>query len=47
MRKAFLVVSTRYQAQKTAPWAAVIAKAEGGFWAFESYADYRTWRGQR
>lgn len=31
----------------TAPWATVIAKADGGFWAFESRADYRTWRQQR
>jgi hypothetical protein len=47
MRREFLEVSTRRQAQKLAPWAAVITKADGGFWAFESADDYRIWRGQK
>lgn len=47
MRTEFLEVSTRYQARKAAPWAAVIASVCGGFRAFESAADYQTWRNQR
>lgn len=27
-----------------APWAAVIAKVTGGYFAFETLNDYRTWR---
>lgn len=46
MRKTFIETATRYQARKAAPWAAVIAKANGGFWAFESPDDYRAWRRQ-
>jgi hypothetical protein len=29
-----------------APWAAEIVEVEGGFMAFESVADYDTWRRQ-
>lgn len=29
------------------PWACKIAKVEGGWIAFESVADYTTWRAQR
>ena len=47
MRKQFLPVATRYQARKAAPWAAIIAKCDGGFHAFESADDYRLWRGQK
>lgn len=47
MRKTFLEVTTRYQARKAAPWAAVIARCEGGFYAFESVTDYDIWRRQR
>jgi hypothetical protein len=43
----FLEVTTRYQALKIAPWAAVIAKVAGGFLAFEFNADYATWRRQK
>jgi hypothetical protein len=38
---------SRSVALRLAPWACVLAKVEGGFMAFESYADYRTWRRQR
>jgi hypothetical protein len=34
-------------ARKAAPWACVLAKVEGGYLAFESFADYRTWKNQR
>jgi hypothetical protein len=35
------------QARKLAPWAAVVLKADGGYWAFESTADADQWRKQR
>lgn len=47
MRVAFIECKTRRQAQIAAPWAAVIAKTEGGYRAFESFDDYRIWRKQR
>ena len=34
-------------ARKLAPWAAKVAKVEGGYMAFESAADYRTWKNQK
>lgn len=46
MRTEFIEASTRYQARKVAPWAAVIARVCGGFRAFESVSDYSTWRKQ-
>lgn len=45
--KQFIECRSRSTAARLAPWAAVIAKAEGGFWAFEFVTDYRTWRRQR
>ena len=47
MRTEFAEVKNRYQARKFAPWAAVIAKVEGGFKCFECVSDYQTWRNQR
>lgn len=38
---------TLYSMRKRCPWAAVIARVEGGFVAFESRDDYRTWRAQK
>lgn len=35
------------QARRIAPWAAIVRKVEGGYMAWESVADYDTWRGQR
>ncbi len=46
MRKEFCEVKTRYMAKKQCPWAAIIAKACGGYWCFESAADYQVWRKQ-
>jgi hypothetical protein len=46
MRMQFTRVKTRYSARKLCPWAAIIAKAEGGFMCFESISDYRIWRSQ-
>lgn len=47
MRRVFLQVNTRKQAQRGAPWAAMIVKVEGGYMAFESRADYKTWKNQK
>lgn len=47
MRTEFIQVSTRYEAKKAAPWAAVICKVDGGYMAFESKAEYKTWKGQK
>lgn len=35
------------KAYDIAPWAAKIAKVEGGYMAFESIVDYDTWRNQK
>lgn len=47
MRKTFIQVDSRKQAKDTAPWAAKIVKVDGGYVAFESIADYETWRKQK
>lgn len=47
MRKEFIEVSTRYLAKKAAPWASKIAKAMGGYWAYESTSDYETSKRQK
>lgn len=47
MRKQFIEVSTLSAARKLAPWAAVIVNASGGYMAFESDADYQTWRARK
>lgn len=45
--KKFIATESRYQARKQAPWAARIARCDGGFIAFESINDYNTWRNQK
>jgi hypothetical protein len=45
--KKFIQTSTRYRAKKSCPWAAVIAKVNGGFMAFESHYDYEIWKNQK
>tara|TARA_R110000868_G_scaffold217532_2_gene467633 strand:- start:604 stop:747 length:144 start_codon:yes stop_codon:yes gene_type:complete len=47
MRREFIECRSRSTARKAAPWAAIVAKAEGGFWAFESVNEYHVWRGQK
>jgi hypothetical protein len=47
MRKEFIPCKSRSTAKRRAPWAAIIAKVDSGFMAFESPDDYRTWRNQR
>ena len=39
--------ATSKQARLLAPWAAKVAKINGGYLAFESVADYQTWRKQK
>jgi len=46
MRREFIAVTTKREARKLAPWAAIITKCEGGYQAFESVDDYRTWKNQ-
>jgi len=47
MRKEFIEVATRIEAEKYAPWAATITKVEGGWQAFESLVDYKVWKSQK
>jgi hypothetical protein len=44
MRHKFMNVCCRKTAIRQAPWACCFAKAEAGYIAFESEADYDTWR---
>ena len=46
MRQEFLEVETIEQAEKLAPWAAMIVAVDGGYMAFKSITDYETWMGQ-
>jgi hypothetical protein len=45
--KEFVPVKSRSTARRLCPWAAVITKAEGGFWAFEYVDDYMIWKNQK
>lgn len=47
MKKEFIECSARATAKRRAPWAAKIAKVEGGFYAFESVNDYKQWKNQK
>ena len=42
MRKQFVECDTAEQAADLCPWAGFFLGAEGGFWCFESEADYVT-----
>lgn len=44
MRKEFVETKSRIKVKRRFPWAVVVAEAEGGYWAFESMDDYRTWK---
>ncbi len=46
MKTEFVEVKTLAEAEAACPWAAVIEEVEGGWMAFESVADYETWRAQ-
>lgn len=47
MKQQFVEAKSRKEAEKKAPWAAKIIKVEGGYRAFESLADYKTWKKQK
>lgn len=47
MKKQFVECADRKTAWEKCPWAAKIVKVEGGFMAFESLTDYRTWKNQK
>ncbi len=47
MRTELIQAPTAAKARKLAPWAARVAKVDGGYLAFESVTDYETWRNQR
>ena len=47
MRREFIACRSRRTAKRRVPWAAHIAKCDGGFIAFKSVADWLTWRNQR
>lgn len=38
---------TAKEARQLAPWAAVVRKVCGGYMAWESVEDYRTWKSQK
>ena len=48
MRRTFLEgCKSVKSARKLAPWAAVVAKVNGGYMVWESLADAETWSAQR
>lgn len=47
MRNEFIQAKTAAEARKLAPWAAKVVKVDGGYRAFESIADYETWKRQK
>lgn len=47
MRQAFIECKTRKQAEKAAPWYAVLVKVGGGYMAFESVQDWKVWKNQK
>lgn len=47
MRKQFIETDKRAEAVKACPWAAKIIKVDGGYMAFESHDDYKTWKNQK
>ena len=47
MRRRFIVCDSRADAMIACPWAEIIYKTGGGYWCFESAADYRRWSGER
>ncbi|KKN50290.1 hypothetical protein LCGC14_0634420 [marine sediment metagenome] len=43
MREVFLEVKTRRTAVRRAPWACKVLKVDGGYMAWESWANYELW----
>lgn len=46
MQPAFIECRSRNTAARRAPWAATIISVSGGYMAFATRADARTWRRQ-
>jgi hypothetical protein len=46
MKTQSITAKSAASARKIAPWAAKVAKVEGGYMAFESLTDYAQWRKQ-
>jgi len=42
-----LAAKTKREAEALVPWAAVVIKVEGGWHAWESVGDYKTWMAQK
>lgn len=47
MRSQFIESANRKEAARKAPWACILVKVEGGYYGFESVADYTTWKAQK
>jgi hypothetical protein len=47
MRKEFIECASYRTAKNHCPWAVMITRVDGGFMAFESLQDYKTWKGQK
>lgn len=48
MRKeTFIGNVSRYFVQRQCPWAAKIVKVDGGYMAFESIEEWKTWKRQK
>lgn len=47
MRQQFIECVSRNTAKRRCPWAAKIVRVDGGWLAFESVDDWRTWRNQK
>lgn len=47
MRTEMIQAATAAQARKLAPWAVKVVKVDGGYFAFESYADWLVFKAQK
>lgn len=47
MRQVFIQTNKKTDALKECPWANKIVKVDGGYRAFESIEDYKTWKNQK
>lgn len=46
MRKEFVECKDRRTAIRRCPWACVIIKVNGGFWAYECASEYQIWKAE-
>ncbi len=47
MRKQYVQTNNRAKAVKLCPWASYLLKMADGYYAFESYDDYITFKNQK